>query len=170
MLKSAWQHAWLITQNITPPSLWQHCIHLHGNIVTVRAGVGNGGKIGYKMDWFVVHFDLFAAASVRGGQQQGQAGSEWGTWDKHQSVSGGTGVALPSPTIVSVFTICCHTASVRSCSDLKPSSKGCCSVQACLLWWQIFCCLPLTWFWGWFESHGVFLVGYNGRAGFVISI
>ena len=35
LLKSAWQHAWLITENITPLSL---CIHLHGNIVTVRAG------------------------------------------------------------------------------------------------------------------------------------
>ena len=37
-----------------PPSLWQHCIHLHGNIVTVRAGVGNCGKIGYKMDRLLI--------------------------------------------------------------------------------------------------------------------
>ena len=89
MLKSAWQHAWLITQNITPSSLWQQCIHLHGNTVTVRAGGGNGGKVGYKMDWFVVNFDLFASAFVWGGQQQCQAawwrkeeGSR-GAWDKH---------------------------------------------------------------------------------------
>ena len=84
MLKSAWQQTWLITENITPPSL---CIHLHGNIVTVRAVVGNGGKIGYKMDRFVVNFELFASASVWGGQQQGQAGSEQGAWDKHAGMS-----------------------------------------------------------------------------------
>ena len=64
MLKSAWQHAWLIIQNITPPSLWQHCIHLHGNIVTVRAGIVNGGKIVYRMDRFVVNFDLFGGLSL----------------------------------------------------------------------------------------------------------
>ena len=46
-LKAASMYIWL----------WrQHCIHLHGNTVTVRAGAGNGGKISYKMDWFVINF------------------------------------------------------------------------------------------------------------------
>ena len=39
------------------------------------------------MDQFVVNFDLFAPASVRGGQQQGQAGSKRGAWDKHAGMS-----------------------------------------------------------------------------------
>ena len=58
------------------------CIHLHGIIVTVRAGVENGKNIGDKMDRFVVHFDLFALASVEGGQHQGQTGSKQGDGDK----------------------------------------------------------------------------------------
>jgi len=43
------------------PSPWQHYIHLHGNIVTIRAGAG---KIGYKMDRFVINFDLFGDLSL----------------------------------------------------------------------------------------------------------
>jgi len=35
-----------------------------GNIVTVRAGAGNGGKIGYKIDRFVINFDLFGDISL----------------------------------------------------------------------------------------------------------
>ena len=57
--------------NITPPSLWQHCIHLHGNIVTIRAGVG------YKMGRFVVNFDLFASAS---------SGATWPGWERVRSL------------------------------------------------------------------------------------
>ena len=35
-----------------------------GNIVTVGAGGGNSGKIGYKMCHFVVNFDLFGSLSL----------------------------------------------------------------------------------------------------------
>ena len=44
-------------------SMTAHLTH-YGNIVTFRAGVGNGGKIGYKMNRFIVQFDLFSCLSL----------------------------------------------------------------------------------------------------------
>ena len=48
-----------------PDSLLKVLLHqVCGNIVTVRARVGNGRKIGYKMDRFVVIFHLFGGLSL----------------------------------------------------------------------------------------------------------